>query len=207
MRLPPNNLTSIILAGGKSLRLRHDKVFEVIEDQNMLQRVIDRLAQVSQEIIIVTSEGRPLPPLLSPLKIKVMTDTYPGRGALGGLYTGLKHSSSFHSLVVACDMPLLSTPLLRYLLSLAPGFDAVVPRLKELLEPLHAIYSQNCLSPIEQMLSEGKLKVTDFFSQIKVRYVDQAEIERFDPQHLSFFNINTEADLEKARALARNSSW
>jgi molybdopterin-guanine dinucleotide biosynthesis protein A len=199
-------VTSIILAGGRSLRLGRNKAFEVIGDQHLIQRVILRLAKVSEQIIVAFAEERPLPALPPHLEVKVVTDIHPGAGALGGLYTGLRHSSSFHSLVVACDMPFLNIPLLRYLMSLAPGFDAVVPWLGGLPEPLHAVYSKNCLSPIEEVLRQGKLKVIDFFPQIKVRYVDEAEIEQFDPKHLSFFNINTEADLEKARALAQDSA-
>lgn len=180
-----------------------NKLFEVIEGQNLLQRAVNHLSEVSQQIIVVSTERRSLPSFTSPTEIQIVTDIYANKSVLGGLYTGLKHSGSCHSLVIACDMPFLSIPLLRYLISLAPGFDVVVPRLGGLLEPLHAVYSKNCLSPIEEALRQGELKVTAFFPGVKMRYVDGAEMEQFDPQHLSFFNINSEADLKKARALVQ----
>ncbi|MCK4362854.1 MAG: molybdopterin-guanine dinucleotide biosynthesis protein MobA, partial [Dehalococcoidia bacterium] len=104
-----------------------------------------------------------------------------------------------------CDMPFLNIDLLRYIMELSPGFDVVIPRVDEGVEPLHSVYSKNCLAPIEAYLREGRLKVSDLLPELKVRYVDNAEIERFDPRHLSFFNINSEADLERARRLLESS--
>ncbi len=135
-------------------------------------------------------------------KVRTVFDLYPGKRALGGVYTGLVHSTSFHNLVVACDMPFLNTELLRYMIELSSGFDAVVPRLGGKVEPLHAVYSKNCLTPIEELMEQGDLRVYRLLDLVKVRYVEQREIDRFDPEHLSFFNINTKADLEKAEELA-----
>ncbi|MFC2032541.1 molybdenum cofactor guanylyltransferase, partial [Chloroflexota bacterium] len=131
-----------------------------------------------------------------------ITDIYPGKGSLGGVYTGLTASDSFYNLVIACDMPFLNQSLLKYMMQLSVDFDVVVPRLGNMVEPLHAVYSKACLMPIESMLKQGKLSVFKLFTQVKVRYVEAEEIDRFDPEHLSFFNINTKADLERAKKLA-----
>jgi molybdopterin-guanine dinucleotide biosynthesis protein A len=133
--------------------------------------------------------------------VKRVVDIYPGKGALGGIYSGLRESLSFHSLVVGCDMPFLNIALLRHLIELSPGFDVVIPRVGGYIEPLHAVYSKDCLAPIEALLHKGRLRIADFFPAVKVRYIEDAEVERLDPEHLSFFNINSEADLERARAL------
>lgn len=76
-------------------------------------------------------------------EVKVMVDLYPGKGALGGIYTGLASSDSLYNLVVGCDMPFLNRDLLRYLIGIAPGFDAVIPRIDDMYEPLHAVYTKN----------------------------------------------------------------
>ena len=89
------------------------------------------------------------------------------------------------------------------MIQLSNGFDLVVPRLGNMVEPLHAVYSKGCLAPIERILEQGNLSISQLFTQVRVRYVEAEEIGRFDPEHLSFFNINTEADLETARELAR----
>jgi len=100
-------------------------------------------------------------------------------------------------------MPFLNRALLQHLIGLAPGFDVVVPRTSGLTEPLHAVYSKRCLVSIEQLLNQGGLAISRLFSLIKTRYVDENEIARFDPDHLSFFNVNTQDDLAKARLLMR----
>jgi molybdopterin-guanine dinucleotide biosynthesis protein A len=195
-------MTSIVLAGGKGLRLGRNKLSEMIGERTLLERVINRLTLVSSEILIVIAQGQPKPALPP---TKVVVDLYPGKGPLGGIYTGLVAVQSFHSLVVAADMPFLNLSLLRYLIQVSPNYDVIIPKIKDELEPLHAIYSKNCLAPIQQQIEQGKLKVRDFLDQVRVRYVEEAEISRFDPKNLSFFNINTLADLGKARALLQES--
>ena len=189
----------IVLAGGKSRRLGRYKALETLGGQSLIERVIDRLSPLGTEILVVTArEDQAFPP---DLQVKRVSDVYPGKGALVGIYSGLKAASNFYSLVVACDMPFLNVALLRYLMGLSSGFDAVIPKLEGKLEPLHAVYSKDCLGPIEDMLGEDRLKVTDLPDRLGVRFVGDKEVETFDPEHLSFFNINSESDLERARVL------
>lgn len=135
------------------------------------------------------------------MKVRIVVDCYPGKGPLGGVYTGLKVANTFYSLVVACDMPFLSRALLNYLIHVAPGFDLVIPKVSGMLEPLHAVYSKNCLKAMEESLREDCLQIAKIIPLVKTRYVSDEEVSRFDPRHLSFFNINTEAELQKAKAL------
>ena len=196
-------ISCIVLAGGKSLRLGHDKVLEIIDNKSLLQQVLSRVSPFSSDIIIVTAKERSAPQFTSYPKLRITADTYPGKGPLGGIYTGLVASVSFCNLVVACDMPFLNQALLRYMIELSADFDLVVPRVNNLSEPLHAVYSKSCLAPMEDMIKQDKLSILKLFKLVKVRYVETEEIDRFDPNHLSFFNINTKADLEKARNLAK----
>jgi molybdopterin-guanine dinucleotide biosynthesis protein A len=195
-------VTAIVLAGGKSSRLGRDKALEKIGGVYLIKRVIDSLSQLGDDIIVVTAA----PNQLSDLNVEKVIDTYPRTGAKVGLCTGLNASLSFYSLVVACDMPFLNIDLLRYLLDSASGFDAVIPRIGDNIEPLHAVYSKNCIPILEEQISKGKLKISDLFSEIKVRYVEAEEIERYDPQHLSLFNINSEADLKRAKTIIEKDS-
>ena len=141
--------------------------------------------------------------LLGDFEAEVLIDVYPGRGPLGGIYTGLLASRYAHSLVVACDMPFLNTELLRYMVGLSPGFDVVIPRIAEgMVEPLHALYSKGCLDSMKALLGQDKLKIGRLFGSVRVKYVEPAECRRFDPQLLTFFNINDQSDLDRALALA-----
>jgi molybdopterin-guanine dinucleotide biosynthesis protein A len=197
-------ITSIILAGGRSSRLGREKLAEVIAGKSLIERAISSLISLSQEILIVISQkqARSSLSLYTYPEAKTVVDLYPAKGSLIGIYTGLVHSSNFLNVVVACDMPFLNLELLCYMVKIAPGFDVIIPRIDDQMEPLHAVYSKNCLRPMESLIKQDNLKVTAFFHSVKVRYVEKEELDRFDPERLSFFNINTEADLKRARMLA-----
>ena len=196
-------INCIALAGGKGLRLGRDKILETIGNKSLLERVVFTLSFFGSDIIIVTATKQSLPLFIDYPKLRVISDTYPDKGPLGGVYTGLAASASFYNLVVACDMPFLNRALLRYMTKLSPSFDLVVPKLGNMVEPLHAVYSKNCLAPIEYLLKRDKLQVAQLLNVVRVRYVEAEEINKFDPEHLSFFNVNTEADLKRARELAK----
>ena len=196
------DINCVILAGGKSKRFGHDKVLEKIGNTNLLEQVISRIDPLSKEIIIVTAKERSFVQLANHPKVKIVTDIFPGQGSLGGIYTGLVTSKSFYNLVVAADMPFLNVSLLRYMIKVADGYDFILPKINNWYEPLHAIYSRNCISPIEAILEQGKKVIVELFNYVKIRYVEAGEVDKFDPQHLSFFNINTIEDMERAKKIS-----
>jgi molybdenum cofactor guanylyltransferase len=200
------DVSCIVLAGGKSKRLGRNKLVETIGNQSLLERVVSCLLLLKSEIIVVAAQDSSLPQLTNNSRLKLVTDIYPKRGSLGGLYTGLFNSKSFYNLVVACDMPFLNLALLRYMIEQAPGFDVVVPRIKEVYEPLHAIYSKNCQNPLELLIEQDRFSILELYPMVKVKHLGNEEIDRFDPRHLSFFNINTEADLNAGKELARKGN-
>ena len=194
-------VTSIVLAGGRSLRLGRSKALEVINGKGLIERVIERLRPISERVLIVTSQEQA--DLLGIPGAEVLTDVYPGAGPLGGIYTGLLASESSHSIAVACDMPFLNTGLLRHMVELCRGFDAVVPRWENgVIETLHTVYSKSCLEIMKMRLENKQLRITSFLNEVRVRYIEEAECRRFDPELLTFLNINQQSDLEKAIKLA-----
>ncbi len=199
-------ITSIVLAGGKSTRLGREKALATIDGESLIERVMERVTPLSTEVLLVMRPEQLTLPLPTQPEVKTVTDLYPGKGSLGGIYTGLYYSSSFHNLAVACDMPFLNVALLRHLIELSSDFDVVIPLVEGNTEPLHAVYSKSCLAPIEALLRQDKLRIVDFFPSVRVRYMDESEVDRFDPQHLSFFNINTEEDLARARIIAEKEA-
>ena len=193
--------TSIILAGGKGLRLGRSKGLETISGKSLIERIVERLKPISSQTLLVTSKEQLDLPVTC--QAETVVDLYRGKGPLGGIYTGLLASKSSYSLVVACDMPFLNIELLRYMIELSQGFDAVIPRVgKGKVEPLHAIYSKSCLDNMKTLLEHNQLKVAHFLNTVHVRYIEWTECQRFDPQLLSFFNINCQSDLARATALA-----
>jgi molybdopterin-guanine dinucleotide biosynthesis protein A len=192
-------ISGIVLAGGQSSRLGTDKSFVNVKGRPLIEQIMAKLARLSDDVIIVTNS----PKRYNHLEARLVGDIYPGKGALGGIYSGLRAAANVYSLVVACDMPFLNLNLLRYMILLAREHDVVIPRIGELSEPLHAIYSKSCLEPIDRLLARGGLKIIDFFSEVQVRYIEKDEIDIFDPQHLSLFNVNTPGDLEEMKKRVR----
>jgi len=181
--------------------LGHDKISENLRNSSLLQNVVSSVESLVSEIIIVVAGKRILPRLETIREIKTVSDVYPGNGSLGGIHAGLSASGSFYNLVVAADMPFLNRSLLQYIFDISESFDFVLPRIETFFEPLHAVYSKNCIAPAESLIRQGRKPIVGLFDHVKVRYVDREEIDRFDPKHLSFFNINTKEDLDRARQI------
>lgn len=192
-----------MLAGGKSKRFGRNKARETIEGEPLLNRVVHRLEVISGEIIVVVAREEDCTYIPKSEKAHCIADLIPDKGSLGGLYTGLSYARSRHALVVACDMPFLNVSLISYLFQLSPAFDVIIPRFNGMVEPLHAVYSVNCLPHIKKLIDEDRLSILELFPLVKVRYVEDEELNQFDPEHLSFFNINVETDLEVARSIIK----
>ena len=197
----PGNVSGVALAGGMSRRLGRNKAVEQIGGQSLIERVVYRLSQVTSETIVVVAEESRTEALGLPRWVRTAADLYPDCGSLGGIFTGLSAAQGDYGIVVACDMPFLNTGLLQFMVDLAPDFDVVVPRLNGRPEPLHAIYSKSCLDPIESRLKRQDLKIALFFEEVRVAYVDEEDLDLFDPDRLSFFNVNTQEDLDRALLL------
>jgi molybdopterin-guanine dinucleotide biosynthesis protein A len=196
-----SKVTGIILAGGKGLRLGREKALEKIGQQRLIDRVIESLEEVCQDILVVTSQVQFKKIESANVDAKIVVDLYPGKSAIGGIYTGLLNTTTFYNLVVACDMPFLNSRLLRYMIDSAPGFDVVVPQVNDNVEPLHAVYSVHCIHTIELLLRNNRLAVSEILRLVKTKYIDSSEITEIDPEHTSFFNINTPGDLIQAEKL------
>jgi molybdopterin-guanine dinucleotide biosynthesis protein A len=184
-----------ILAGGQSRRMGQDKALLPLGGRSVIERVIERVLPLSDDVTIITD----LPGKYRHLGYRMVGDVYPGKGSLGGIYTAIHAAQYVYCVVVACDMPLLNTDLLAYLAGLAPGFDVVVPRIEGFPETMHAVYGKGCLEPIQQQLLADQLKIIGFFDDVRVRYVEYDEVSRFDPTFRSFININTPDDWERVR--------
>ena len=197
----PKEVTSIILAGGKNLRLGRNKAFEMIKGKTIIDRVFERLEPISSQIVVVTSWAQF--DIELNLAVDIVADIYPNMGPLGGIYTGLTASKSDVNIIAACDMPFLNTDLLEYMSEILADYDAVVPRLaNEMIEPLHAVYATNCLSRIDERLVARKLSIHAFLDEVNVRYLEEEETRNIDPELTSFFNINYQKDLDKAIKMA-----
>jgi len=196
-REAPLPLSAVVLAGGQSRRLGTDKALLTFNGRTLLAATIETLRPLFQEVIVVSNQ----PQAHAHPASRLVGDVFPGKGSLGGIYSGLVAAGAPHCLVVACDMPFLNAGVIRYMASLASDADVVIPRLAANVEPLHAIYAKTCLPHMRQLLDEGNLKIIDFFPKVRVRYVEASELAPWDPDHRAFMNINTPQDLARVMAL------
>jgi molybdopterin-guanine dinucleotide biosynthesis protein A len=193
------NVTAIVLAGGKGKRLGQAKATLKLGERTIIEEVVEQMVGLASEVIVVTSPVQNNLP--HNLNAQVYTDIQPGRSALGGVYTGLVKSINQYNLVVACDMPFLNLGLLEHMISLSAGVDIVTIKVGPNVEPLHAVYSKGCIEHIESMFAKDDLQVSHLLDAVVVRYIDENELDIYDPHHLSFFNINNKTDLARAKKL------
>jgi len=182
------SISAIILAGGRSSRMGRNKALLKINHQRLIDHVAERLHALSNDLIIVTNQPEPY----EGIDARLVADVFPHHSSIVGLYSGLLAAKHELALVVGCDMPFLELNLLRYMVVLSTGHDAVIPRPQpERVEPLHAIYRKSCLPVIRKYLEAGDYRIVSFFPDVRVRWVEPAEIDLFDKERLSFFNVNT----------------
>lgn len=202
MSLHSTNLTGVLLAGGKSSRMGRDKRFIEFDGCALIERTLLVYKRLFSEILIVVAE--PTPQLIG-ASYRIVTDLIPGRGSIGGLYTGLYYATHQRVFAAACDMPFLSADVIERMVDLGAGADVVMANLVNGLQPLHAIYSKACLPLMRNMIKTGVLKVQTLVHgpELLIRLVAEEELRDIDPQLLSFLNVNSPADLELAKKLIR----
>jgi molybdopterin-guanine dinucleotide biosynthesis protein A len=183
--------SAAILAGGRATRFGgRDKSALLIEGRPILERQIHELSQITSDILIVG--GNPSARTVD--SARNVADQVPGCGPLGGLHAALTDAHGEATIVVACDMPYVSASLLRHLLGLTRGADAVVPRTEDGYHPLCAAYTPACIKPIARRLAEGRLKMTDLFDDVRVCIVTAEEIDAFGDHRRLLANVNTPAE-------------
>jgi molybdenum cofactor guanylyltransferase len=187
-----DDLTGLVLAGGASQRMGRDKALLELNNRPLIAIVVERMAEVCGEVMIVSSDRRPY----AGFGVPVVEDRFRDVGVLGGLHAGLEAASFELTLAVGCDMPSLNPDLLRAFAEWAEGFDVALLRCGEQVEPLHAAYRRTCLPAIEAVIRAGKRRVVSFFSRVTVRYVTLEDVAPIDPHLDSFRNVNTPEEWE-----------
>jgi molybdopterin-guanine dinucleotide biosynthesis protein A len=195
-----NTISVAIQAGGASQRMGQDKGLVLFRGQPLVQRVLQRIAGLGDEVLVTTNH----PDAYRFLSVPLVGDIIPGYGALGGLFTALSAAHSELVAVIACDMPFASAALLQAGAErlLNGSEDAVVPQLLDGLQPFHAVYRRaTCLPLIETAIVGQKRRVDAWFHAAHMSYLGSEEIARHDQAGLAFLNVNTPEELAAAENL------
>lgn len=190
--------TGVILAGGKSARMGVDKAFLKVGRDEMIRRIAEELKKVFAEVLISGGSEE----AHRQLGLKVVADLIKGGGPLSGIHATLQCMSYRNGLVVACDMPFINADMARFMINQIGDYDVAVPRHGIHLQPLFAVYSKSCIPAIEESLLASRYKVADFYSMVRVNYVNEQYLRQFADIDFTFFNVNTPSDLNKARVMA-----
>ena len=185
-----SDITGVLLAGGKSLRMGRDKACIEVAGKTLAARSLDLLRRYFAKILIAGDR-----PDLAVPGIPAIPDIYPG-SALGGLHTGLLSADTEWIFVVPCDMPYPDHRILEIMLNRRTGHDAVVPRTPNGYEPVFALYRKSCLPQMEKMLGKNQYRIYAFYQRINVRYLDWDEMP--DDWEKSLLNVNTPEALSRA---------
>jgi len=174
-----------------------DKALIRLAGRPLIAHVLERAAPLGDEVLVTTNS----PNDYAFLGLRLVADERPGVGALAGLQTALRAARHEVVLVLACDLPVVCVPLLQHMIGLAAQADAVVPRWRGELEPLHAVYRRTCLPAIDLALAEGRQRMISFLPAVRTIIVEEDLVATFDPQGLTFFNINSPDDLQIAERI------
>jgi molybdopterin-guanine dinucleotide biosynthesis protein A len=188
--------TAAILAGGEGRRLGGiDKSAIVIEGRSILERQLSLLRPLTPHLLLVAGDRSRVPVS----DIRSVIDRIAGAGALGGLYTALMEAPTEQVLVIGCDMPFLTAPLVEHLVELGRHADVVVPADAAGRHPLCASYTRRIAPILKARIERGELRILDALDGMNVREVGSAELAPFNRDGRLLLNINTPEDLARAR--------
>lgn len=195
-------LSIVIQAGGQSSRMGENKALKHFLGRPLIQRVIERLTPIADEILVTTNQ----PADFTFLNLPLFSDIKPGRGPLGGLYTALVSAKNPVVAVIACDMPFVNAKLIeaaaRFMVE--EEADVVIAQTPEGYEPLHAIYRRaTCIPAIEAAINNDQWRMVAWFPQVKVRMLSSSELDLYDPEHVAFLNVNTAEEFAEAEKRAQ----
>ncbi|WP_148132808.1 molybdenum cofactor guanylyltransferase [Candidatus Formimonas warabiya] len=195
-------ISGIILAGGKSLRMGQDKTFMSFNNETLIEHTVKELQSVTDEIIIASND-------LSKYNISGLVevrDIFPDMGPLGGMHAGLTAAKNDYAFVVSSDLPMFHARLASYLLERRKGYDVVVPEIHGYWEPLCAVYARDCLAAIEKCLRADIRQVSQFYQDVKVLKIKEAELRIFGKTEELFYNLNTPEDYQ-ALVRRKKDGW
>ncbi len=190
------NISCAIIAGGKSSRFGSNKAVAAWDAHgSVISAVIKSVSHVTSNIMIIAGDQQPY----QSLHLPVYPDIIPGYGPLSGIHAALSLSSTDRVLILACDMPAISSHFLEYLISVISWAPVVVPVSTSGPEPLHAIWHRSLMPLIEQFIAQGTTGLRDILSRLPCRFITLKEIIAHGLDPLSLVSANTPDALERLR--------
>lgn len=195
--------TGIILAGGKSSRMGTNKALLEIGGKTVIERIVEEIQPVVNNIIIVNNSFESY----EFLKLPMVKDMYQDVGPLAGIHAGLTASTTDRNLIVACDMPFVSAEIGAYLLEQLADYDGAVPVIFDRMHPLFSTYRRNVREVVERLIEEQKYRIAQILPNIHGKIVTEQELEKHGLriEEYQFFNMNRPEEYENAKNMMKSN--
>jgi len=190
--------SGVILAGGRSSRMKFNKAFAEIGGRPVINIIIDKFSRLFDETIIISNE----PQLYEQLGLDIYPDVYPRMGPVSGIHSGLYHAHYDAAFVSGCDVPFINMELVEYMINNLGDYDSVVPEIDSYLQPLSAVYSRKCLPVLTACLQNNKVKLIRIFEELNAKVLPRYELEKFGIVEEIFLNVNDIEALNIATKIA-----
>ena len=198
--MPPETFSVAILAGGFGTRLGRDKAAAVIAGRPLLHWTAERLAALTDDLIVVRRVDQTLPPPPAGVHWREAVDVRAGAGPLAGIEAALEAAAHDLILAVACDMPLVRAALARAVAAAGAGADVCMPELDGRAQPLLAAYRRSALPAVRAQLEAGEGRIRMIREGLRSVRLGPEALSAYDPDLRSFTNVNTAADLARVEA-------
>lgn len=190
--------SGVILAGGRSSRMKFNKAFAEIGGQKVIDIILNKFVKTFDETIIISND----PQEYESIGLPVYTDVYPRMGPISGIHAALYYASCEKIFVLGCDMPFMSMSLVNYMLELLGEHDTVIPEIDGFLQPISAAYRKTCLPVMTDCLEKQLLKLVLVFKELDAVKLYRSDLSRFGNVSEMFMNVNDEQVLNLAREIA-----
>jgi len=185
------SITGIILAGGKSIRMGQDKGLFEMAGKPMIQHVIDHIEPLCDQILISANMEE-----YKRFGYPVDKDDIKDIGPVGGIISCLPHAKNEKCVIISCDLPFVSTEMLKKLIILSSTYEITIPRIDEYLQPLCGIYVKKIFQKVKCLVQEGQFSIQNIVQQFDLNIVDQSDLKNIDVQS-ELRNINRLSDLAR----------
>lgn len=188
------NKTLAILAGGKSSRMNYNnKALLLFKEKTFIENIIYQ-GKNFDEVIIISNNKEDY----TQFGLKVFNDIYLGNGPLSGIHSALKNSRNENVFCIACDMPLITKDILKFISDINEEYEVLVPKINEKLQPLCAIYSKELIPRVEEALLNNENKLKKFIMSTKYKVLEDKKYKVLSEKEFSNINtINEYNDLEE----------
>ncbi|MDF2672982.1 MAG: molybdopterin-guanine dinucleotide biosynthesis protein [Clostridiales bacterium] len=191
--------TAAILCGGKSSRMGFDKCKIKIGDKYLVEIIGEQLEEIFDDIILIANDLNKF----DDMKYRIVRDIIPNSGPMGGIYSALNYSASNNVFITACDMPVINTDYIKYMMEIISNknVEGAVSIKSDYIEPLYAFYSKSMIDKFESHIKKESFKLLSVIHESNMHFIQESEVRNFSSDMSIFTNLNYKADLTELQKI------